>query len=72
VDDRVVRRRERENWKEKKKNGGTTVGGGFGGSLGMETWRGGLVGVEFFTKPSNFGVETHMEVFAGVALIVSE
>jgi hypothetical protein len=28
----------------------------------------GLTGVDFFTKTPNFGVETHMEALAGVAL----
>jgi hypothetical protein len=29
---------------------------------------GGPAGVDFYIKPSNFGVETHMEVPNGVAL----
>jgi hypothetical protein len=41
-----------------------------------EIWRdmqnrgpfGGPAGVDFYIKPSNFGVETHMEVPNGVAL----
>jgi hypothetical protein len=69
VDDRVVRRREGRIGRAKM------VGPHLEGDLeGLWEWRLGgeaLLELSFFTKPPNFGVGTHMEVFAGVALIVS-
>jgi hypothetical protein len=44
------------------------VGGGFEGVCKMEVCLEVLLEMIFFTKPSNFGVEGHMEASTGVAL----